>query len=220
MTPLQVNDMVTGIFISLEGGEGCGKSTQIRRLADALRGTGREVVTTREPGGTPGAEAVRRLLLDPDTDLDPLADTMLVFASRADHAARLIRPALDRGAIVLSDRYADSSMAYQGYGLGVSLDAIRDLTRIVGLKPHVTIVLDMAPELAAERVAARGGPADRYENFDQDFAARTIHGFREIAAAEPDRCALVDAAGAPEVVTERILEVLRQRLSILPTSPA
>lgn len=211
MSASYLNETAPGIFISLEGGEGCGKSTQIRRVADALRATGREVVTTREPGGTPGAEAVRRLMLDPDTDLDPLADMMLVFAARADHVARLIRPAIARGAIVLSDRFADSTMAYQGYGLGVDLDVIQQMIRIIGFKPHATIVLDMDPDLAAQRVASRGGPADRYENFDRGFAARTINGFRAIAAAEPDRCTLIDAKGAPEEVTERVLPALAAR---------
>ncbi|HEX7389740.1 MAG TPA: dTMP kinase, partial [Acidiphilium sp.] len=130
-----------GVFITFEGGEGVGKSTQLGWLAGKLTGEGRDVAVTREPGGTKGAEAIRALLLDPATVLDPLADTLLVFAARADHVRRVIAPALARGAVVLCDRFTDSTMAYQGYGLGVDREAIRALEKIVGLRPDLTIVL-------------------------------------------------------------------------------
>lgn len=201
-----------GIFITIEGGEGSGKSTQLPRLASALRATGREVVETREPGGTAGAEAIRRLLLDPETDLVPLADALLVFAARADHAEKLIRPALARGAIVLCDRYSDSTMAYQAYGLGVDRAAIASLRELLGLDPDVTLILDLPEAAASARLLARGGAADRYERFESDFVRRVGHGFREIAAAEPERCVLVDAEGEVDTVTARLRAALAERL--------
>lgn len=202
-----------GVFITFEGGEGVGKSTQLGRLAGTLTGEGRDVAVTREPGGTPGAEAIRTLLLDPATVLDPLADTLLVFAARADHVQRAIRPALARGAIVLCDRFTDSTMAYQGYGLGVDRAAIRALETIVGLRPDLTIVLDAAPDVMRERMAERGLAPDRYEQFDSEFAARVAGGFRAIAAAEPARCALVDASGPVEDVAARISELVARKLA-------
>lgn len=202
----------SGVFITLEGGEGSGKSTQVPRLAASLRATGREVVTTREPGGTPGAEAIRRLMLDPATDLAPLADAMLVFAARADHVDRLIRPALARGAIVLCDRYTDSTVAYQGHGLGVDRAAIATLRRLLGLEPDLTLILDLAEAEAAARLQGRGGDADRYERLDAVFAARVRAGFREIAAAEPQRCALIDGSGEVEAVTARLHAAFAARL--------
>ena len=194
-------------------GEGVGKSTQLARLATALREDGREFIVTREPGGTPGAEAIRALLLDPATTLDPLADTLLVFAARADHVRTVIQPALARGAIVLCDRFTDSTLAYQGYGLGVNCAAIEALGHMIGLKPDLTIILDTRPDVARERFAARGTSPDRYERFNADFAARVAEGFRSIAASEPDRCVLIDASGSVDRVAARIADVVRQRLA-------
>lgn len=201
-----------GSFITLEGGEGVGKSTQLGRLAEALRAAGHEVFATREPGGTPGAEAIRTLMLDPATALTPLADTLLVFAARADHVAAAIRPALARGAVVLCDRYSDSTMAYQGYGLGVDRAAIAALAGMIGLRPDLTLILDVPAPVAEARRAGRGGGRDRYERFDAGFAARVAAGFRVIATAEPDRCVLVDASGPADDVTASLLAATRERL--------
>lgn len=199
--------MTTGLFITLEGGEGAGKSTQARRLADALRARGHVVVLTREPGGTPGAEAVRGLLLDPDLALDPLAETMLHFAARADHVAHLIGPALVRGAIVISDRYTDSTRAYQGCGHGVPGQKIEALAAAIGLEPDLTLVLTLDPKVAAARRAARG-TTDRYELLDAEFFARVEAGFRAIVAAHPARCVLVDADGSEDEVLQRLLAAI------------
>ncbi len=159
-------------FLTLEGGEGAGKSTQARKLAETLRAMGREVVLTREPGGTPGAEAVRALLLDPATSLDPLADTLLHFAARADHVASLIRPALARGAVVICDRFYDSTMAYQGYGMGVDLADIAALRRLIGLTPDLTLILEVPETVSKTRLAKRGTGADRYEQMGEAMMRR------------------------------------------------
>ena len=203
-----------GVFITLEGGEGAGKSTQIARLAARLRAAGHEVLTTREPGGTPGAEAIRALMLDPARHFAPLADTLLVFAARADHVAAIIRPALEHGAVVLCDRFTDSTMAYQGHGLGVDRAAIATLGAMIGATPDLTLILDLPDAIAHARLAHRGGAADRYEQFDTGFAIRVADGFRAIAAAEPDRCVLVDAAGGIEDVTETLAGLIRARLGL------
>ena len=204
------------LFITFEGGEAAGKSTQIARLAATLREAGHDVVVTREPGGTPGAEAIRALMLNPATSLTPLADTLLVFAARADHAARLISPALQAGRIVLCDRFIDSSVAYQGYGLGMEHAAIAALAAMIGVRPDLTFILDIDLEIAARRFAARGAMPDRYERFGEGFAARVAAGFRAIAKAEPNRCVLIDANGSPGAVAARIKAVLHERLGLCP----
>ncbi|MDD2878608.1 MAG: dTMP kinase [Acidiphilium sp.] len=201
-----------GAFITVEGGEAVGKSTQIARLAATLRSHGHNILLTREPGGTPGAEAIRALLLNPATTLAPLADTLLVFAARADHVATLIRPALARGDIVLCDRFTDSTMAYQGYGLGVDCATIAALTEMIGLTPDLTLILDAPPEIAAARLEARATNPDRYERFDADFAARVAAGFREIAAANPARCAVIDASGPIDSIAATIAATVTSRL--------
>jgi dTMP kinase len=202
-----------GSFITFEGGEAVGKSTQIARLAATLRAAGHSVVLTREPGGTPGAEAIRAVMLDPATSLAPLADTLLVFAARADHVATLIRPALARGDIVLCDRFTDSTMAYQGYGLGIDHAIIATLTSMIGLTPDLTLILETPPAIAAARLAARAATPDRYERFDANFAARIAAGFRAIAAAEPARCALIDASGPIDAIGAAIAATIAQSLA-------
>jgi dTMP kinase len=203
-----------GIFITLEGGEGVGKSTQIKALRDLLATSGREIILTREPGGTPGAEALRGLLLNPASAFTPLADLFLHFAARADHVERLIKPALARGAIVLCDRFYDSTMAYQGYGMGVDRDDILRLIRMLGCYPTLTFVLHAPPDVTAARLAARGGGADRYERMDHAMQARIAAGFRAIAADEAVRCALIDASGPAAAVTASIAAILHDRLGI------
>ncbi len=203
-------------FITFEGGEAAGKSTQVARLAARLREAGHDVVVTREPGGTPGAEAIRGLMLNPQTELTPLADTLLVFAARADHVARLIEPALQAGKIVLCDRFIDSTLAYQGHGLGVERAAIAELSRMIGISPDLTFILDIDPATAARRFTARGVKPDRYERFGEGFAGRVAAGFRAIAEAEPERCALIDADGSADAVAARIAAALHERLGLCP----
>ncbi len=203
--------MQRGLFITLEGGEGAGKSTQARLLAEALRAAGREVVLTREPGGTSGAEAVRGLLLDPETELTPLADTLLHFAARADHVERLIRPALARGAVVICDRFYDSTMAYQGSGMGVPEAAIDLLIDLIGLRPDISFFLELSEDKANERLLARGRAVDRYDAMGAAFAARVAAGFRAIAEREPVRCVVIDASEGIAEVADDIMALLRQR---------
>jgi dTMP kinase len=202
-----------GTFITVEGGEAVGKSTQIARLATTLRDHGHTIILTREPGGTPGAEAIRALLLNPATSLAPLADTLLVFAARADHVETLIRPALARGDIVLCDRFTDSTMAYQGYGLGIDRATIATLTNMIGLTPDLTLILDTPETIAAARLASRPTPRDRYETFDAAFTTRVAAGFRAIAASDPARCALIDASGPIDAVAATIAATITQRLA-------
>ena len=201
-----------GRFISLEGGEGAGKSTQLRALAKALRGRGLEVVETREPGGSPGAEAIRRLVLEGgDERWTPEAEALLFAAARADHVARTIRPALERGAWVLSDRFLDSSLAYQGEAGGLGMEAIRDLHRFGSLDflPDRTLVLTIDESEGALRARARDGHlGDRIGSRPPSYHAAVDAGFRTIAEQEPDRVKLVDASGTPATVTARLLYAL------------
>ena len=205
--------MGPGRFITLEGGEGAGKSTQARLLAAALRETGLEVVQTREPGGAPGAERLRALLLSGEIDWSPAAETLLHFAARAEHVARTIRPALESGAWVVCDRFTDSTMAYQGHGQMADRGLIAALTGLVGLVPDLTIVLDVTTELGAARMVRRGAEPDRYEREGAAFQHRVNDGFRQIAAAEPARCVLVPAAGTIEQVHAAIWQALAERLA-------
>jgi len=201
-----------GRFITLEGGEGAGKTTQSRRLAEMLRARGLEVILTREPGGAPGAEVLRELLLSGRVAWSPPAEAFLHFAARAEHIAVLLRPALDRGAWVVCDRFSDSTMAYQGYAQGADKALIAGLSALVGLTPDLTLVLDVPAAISAERMAARGLPADRYEREDGDFQARVRAGFLEIAAHAPDRCLVLDASSGADAVAAAIWQAVTQRL--------
>ena len=202
-----------GRFITLEGGEGAGKSTQARLLETALAGLGHEVLRTREPGGAPGAEALRGLLLGGEIIWAPLAETMLHVAARAEHVAKTIRPALEAGRWVVCDRFADSTLAYQGYGLGFDRAAIARLGGLIGLEPDLTLVLQASPLVADARRAARGLAADRYEKLPADFHARVAAGFAAIAAENPQRCVLIEADGTPEAVHAAIMAQIGARFS-------
>jgi dTMP kinase len=206
--------MARGRFITLEGGEGAGKSTQARLLETALIAAGHRVVRTREPGGAAGAEAIRGVLLK-EGPWDGVAECMLHFAARREHVVRTIRPALASGAWVISDRFADSTMAYQVYGQGVPRGVFDALAAVAleGLSPDLTLVLDIGPGEGLARAAARG-ETNRYEALDPDFHERVRTGFRAIAAAEPARCAVVDATAAPEGVATEILRLVRARLGV------
>jgi dTMP kinase len=204
-----------GRFITFEGGEGAGKSTQARRLAETLRAAGHEVLLTREPGGAPGAEAIRALLLGGAAEWDARAEAMLHFAARREHVAKTIAPALARGVHVISDRFADSTWAYQGAGQGLPrpvFDALAALA-LDGLAPDLTLVLDLAPEAGLARAGARAA-LDRYERQDAAFHARIRAAFLEIAAAEPGRCVVLDAAEGEAGLAARIATTLRERLDL------
>ena len=200
--------MARGRFITLEGGEGAGKSTQARLLADALCDLGLPVLRTREPGGAPGAELLRELLLGGSIAWSAPAETLLHFAARAEHVERTIRPALAAGMWVVSDRFADSTMAYQGYGQGADRAAIATLTGLVGLVPDVTIVLAVSPAVAAARLRGRGAGADRYEREDAAFHARVAEGFREIVHGAPGRCVLIPADGTETEVHAAVIRAV------------
>ncbi|MDE1895828.1 MAG: dTMP kinase [Rhodospirillales bacterium] len=200
-----------GLFITLEGGEGVGKSTAAAGLAEALRAEGQQVLLTREPGGTKGAEAIRALLLNQELPLDPLAQTMLHFAARMDHVNRVIRPALARGVIVICDRFHDSTMAYQAYGQGVPQADIRTLIQLTGLKPDLTFLLELSEDEAKSRITARASGTDRYEAMDAAFFARVREGFAAIAQAAPERFAVINASPAPAAVVASMRQALRER---------
>jgi dTMP kinase len=202
-----------GRFLTFEGGEGAGKSTQLSRLAARLEARGLTVVRTREPGGSPGADILRELLLSGRHDWAELAEVMLHFASRAEHVARVVRPALDAGHWVVCDRYDDSTMVYQGYGLGADRGAIAALSRLIGLVPDLTLVLDVPVATTAARLAARGLAADRYERLGEAFFARVREGFLAVAAADPGRCAVLSGEGDIEAVAGRIWSVVSERLA-------
>ena len=201
-----------GRFISLEGGEGVGKSTQVRRLAEALAARGLEIIQTREPGGSPGAEAIRSLLVEGEAGRwTAEAEALLFAAARADHVARTIRPALERGAWVVSDRFVDSSLAYQGAADALGQDVIRTLHGIGsgGLWPDRTLVLQLPPgEAEARELARDGGRLDRFGARGGGYHARVADAFRALAAAEPMRLRLIDASDPAESVTDRLLAAI------------
>jgi dTMP kinase len=205
-----------GRFISIEGGEGAGKSTQVGLLVAALDSAGIPVRATREPGGSPGGEAIRRLLLEGEGERwDAIGEALLVVAARRDHVARVIAPALAQVVWVVSDRFADSTMAYQGYGRGVALEDLAALHRFAlrDFTPDLTVILDLPVEMGLARAAARSA-ADRFERLDRDFHEKLRQGFRQIAADNPARCILVDASGAPQTVHRAVMGAVEQRLGI------
>ena len=206
-----------GRFITIEGGDGAGKTTQAGLLAAALERQGIAVRLTREPGGSPGGEAIRRLLLDGKTDhWDAVGEALLLVAARRDHVTTLIAPALARGTWIVCDRFADSTLAYQGYGRGLAIEQLAALHRFAlgDFAPDLTLILDLAVEIAEARAARRGAAKDRFDGVDRGFRERLRQGFRQIAAADPGRCALVDAAGAVETVHGAILAAAKRRLGL------
>jgi dTMP kinase len=202
-----------GRFITLEGGEGAGKTTQSALLSEAQAARGIQVLRTREPGGAPGAELLRGILLGGAIDWSPRAETLLHFAARAEHVAKTIEPALQAGTWVICDRFYDSTLAYQGYGQGADRHFISALTGLLDIAPDLTLVLDVPETVAAERMRRRGGDSDRYEKLDATFHARVRQGFREIAAADPKRCVLLDASGDVQTVHTAIKTAVWTRLS-------
>ena len=210
--------MTPGKFITIEGGEGVGKSTQIATLRDELSSRGVEVVLTREPGGTPRAERIRELLLENSPEpMPPSCELLLMFAARASHVENVIRPALERGAWVVCDRFVDATYAYQGGGRGFDLQLIGTLERAVlgTLRPDLTLLLDAPVEIASERARARNeasGSADRFEREQRAFFERVRNAYLDRARKEPQRICIIDATQSLEHVSEAIKTALRSRL--------
>lgn len=206
-----------GFFISLEGGEGAGKSTVLAALREVLAEGGREVVCTREPGGTPEGEAIRELLLAPGRELVPEAELLLMFAARAQLVRQVIRPALERGAAVLADRFTDASFAYQGGGRGLDAGHIAELERwAAGLRPDLTFLLDVGVAQGLERARSRGGEPDRIESEREDFFERVRRAYLARATAEPARFRVIDASQPADAVRDAAVAALRAWLGSRP----
>ena len=206
-----------GRFVTFEGGEGGGKSTNLRMLATALEAAGETVIVTREPGGSEGAEQVRRLLVEGATDRwDAVSEALLHYAARRDHVERLISPALDRGDWVVCDRFADSTMAYQGYGHGLGREPIETLQGLAigGLKPDLTLILDLPVGTGLTRAGSRGGDETRYERMADGFHQRLRDGFLDIAAREPGRCVVIDATQEIDAVQQEVRRAVTDRLGV------
>jgi dTMP kinase len=206
--------MGKGFFITLEGVEGSGKTTQTALVADVLRARGYRVTVTREPGGTRAGEAIRAIFLDPAVSLHAAAELLLVLADRAQHVREKLKPALAAGDILLSDRYSDSTTAYQGYGRGLDLKLLDELNRLAsdGIRPDLTIMLDLPVETGLERTRARvkgdvRGP-DRFEGEQVEFHRRVRNGFQTIARDEPDRVTVIDATIPMADITNRIVDAI------------
>jgi len=219
-------DRPSGKFITFEGGEGTGKTTQIKLLAEGLRAQGHEVVTTREPGGAPGADSIRSLLVSGATDKwDPLSECLLLFAARREHLNKTIWPAFAQGAWVLCDRFSDSTMAYQGYGHDVPRPFIQGLyDMVVGdFAPDLTLILDLDVKVGLDRANTRNAETasgeDRFERLDQAFHERLRQGFLEIAQSAPERCTIIDADNTPDIVGAAIWMAVEKRLDTQMASP-
>ena len=200
-------------FITFEGIDGCGKSTQLRMLASELRLRGQEVVATREPGGTPLGTRVRQLVLDAEEQVDPLAELLLYAADRAQHVRTLVSPALESGHIVLSDRYADATVAYQGAGRGFPDGIITELVALAtgGLMPDLTLIFDLPVDESqrrAHRRTSKGYKADRLDAEDAAFHTRVRDSYQRIAAAEPERVRVIDAAGSVQETQAQVMRIV------------
>jgi dTMP kinase len=204
-----------GRFITLEGGEGAGKSTQAGLLAAFLQEKGLETVVTREPGGTPGAEAIRALLVDgPPDRWDAWTEALLMTAARRDHIIRLIQPALKAGAWVICDRFADSTVAYQGAAGGLGAEAMRRLMAPVleGCEPDLTLIIDLPVEEGLARAGTRGGGEDRFEKQGAEFHGKVRQGFLDVASSAPERCVVIDGLADVETVAGSIRKTVLERL--------
>ena len=209
--------MSRGRFITIEGGEGAGKTTQVGLLVAALGRARIPAKATREPGGSLGGEAIRRLLLEGDGDRwDAVGEALLLIAARGDHVARLIEPSLAKGIWVVSDRFADSTLAYQGYGRGLALKDLATLHRFAlgSFAPDLTVILDLPAEIGLARAAARMSVGDRFERLDRTFHERLRQGFRQIAMENSERCVLIDGLDRPQTVHRAVLDAVERRLSV------
>lgn len=214
--PSQSNDMGRrGLFVTFEGGEGSGKTSQIERLGDRLCAQGIESLTTREPGGTPAAEAIRSILLGSGESPSGLSEAFLMEAARADLVFRVIRPALEAGVVVLCDRYADSTLAYQGAGRGIEASVLEQLNRAAtqGLDPDLTILFDLDPETGIRRREAMSGTANRLDREPLEFHRRVRQRYLELARRDPARWVVLDAAQDPSELEPRVWEVVSGALS-------
>lgn len=198
--------MTRGLFITFEGGDGTGKTTQVRLLAEWMRERGRVVVTTREPGGTEVGHALRDIVLHHTGDIDPRAEALMYAADRAQHVGTLVRPALDRGEVVIQDRYIDSSIAYQGAGRVLDADEIRriSLWATGDLIPDLTVLLDLPGDVARQRLAGENKSFDRLENEHDAFHERVRQGFLALAAEEPERWLVIDATSSIDDIAEEV----------------
>lgn len=211
--------MSRGFFLAVEGIEGSGKTTQVARLDQRVRASGQNVVTTKEPGGTLLGDRIRAILLDPHEEgMDPLAELFLYAAARRQHVVELIRPSLERGAVVICDRFTDATLAYQGFGRLLELDRLRHINDLAtdGLRPDLTVILDVAEGFGLERARARNAAASldhesRFEGEDLRFHRRVREGYLALAEAEPERYAVVDASGSVDEVFGRLVRTLRDR---------
>lgn len=203
-----------GLFVSFEGIDGSGKSTQARLLADTLRAEGHDVVLTREPGGSPGAEEIRALVLQGDPDRWSAETEILLFtAARRDHMERTILPALAAGRIVICDRFADSTRMYQGISRGDLRTLVDDLHALmIGREPDLTILIDMDPEAGLSRAKGRDGIEERFEDFGLELQVKMRAGFLDLAAAAPDRFRVIDGSGARDVVADAVRAALAPHL--------
>lgn len=205
-----------GLFITLEGGEGAGKTSALVTIEQWLSDRGRTVVRSREPGGTPAAEKIRQVLLDPETgELEPMTELLLMFAARAENLARVIRPALARGHDVLCDRFTDASRAYQGGGRGLGIGQVNRLAGLVhpDLQPDLTFLFDVPVEVGMQRVAGRGDGNDRFERSRSDFLERVRAAYLTLARLEPERFVIIDASQEQKAVQQQLIEVLEGRLA-------
>ena len=209
--------MIKGRFITFEGGEGTGKSTQVKLLASYLSQSGADVVQTREPGGSPSAEEIRALLVTGAADRwSPLAETLLFYAARVEHWRQIIEPSIARGAHVLCDRFADSTIAYQAYAGGLDRHMVEKLHRLVmtGVEPDLTIVLDLPVDEGLKRAASRRDSETRFERKGREFHERLRQGFLDIAHRFPNRCFVIDASQSIERIHSAVLAALKLRLRV------
>ena len=209
---------MNGLFITLEGGEGAGKSTQIQMLKSALENLGKKVLLTREPGGSKGGELIRPLLVSGEADWDAISETLLFSAARRDHLTHKVWPALNEGKVVLCDRFADSTLAYQGYGRDNNFEiqkTVKELYKIIAgnFQPDLTLILDIDPKIGLKRSCERAGNTEqRFENMDFSFHENLRNGFLQIAKENSDRCFIIDANQTPEKVHEEIMKIVEKKL--------
>lgn len=209
--------MHNGKFISFEGGEGSGKSTQLSLLKEAYHKAGIEFISTREPGGSVGAERIRSLLVSGEIDsFDPLSETILFNAARADHINLVIKPSLAEGKLVICDRFLDSTVVYQGIGKGLGVEYVKNIHRIFfgNFMPDLTIILDISPEEGLARAGGRNHDENRFERLDIEFHRKIRGGFLDIAKAEPERCAVLDATQEASILHLQIVKVINMRCGI------
>lgn len=208
---------MNGSFITFEGGEGSGKSTQISLLCDALKSAGIDCIKTREPGGTPGAEKIRDMLVSGHADAwDAQTETLLFYAARLDHVNKLIKPSLAAGKTVLCDRFADSTVVYQGIGKGLTEDYVLAMHRMAlgNFAPDLTLILDIDPAVGLKRAHERRGGEGRFESMDIDFHHKIRAGFLAVARREPERCIVLDAAQEKNALHTQIIEAINGRLGL------